>query len=728
MPNKTLKYVILACIFLVPFVPLIVSSSLFFPFITGKAFAFRLLVEVMFACYLILILRDPLVRPKFSWILAILTVFLVLVGLADIFAVNPYKAFWSNYERMEGYVTLLHLAAYFVVAGSLLRTSKMWDRLLATTLGASAVMAIYSFFQLAGKITINQGGVRVDGTLGNAAYLAVYMLFHIFIAGLLFTRFKGGIQRFFIMVVALMDLVVLYFTATRGAILGFLGGVLITFLFLLLRSEKGAAVRKIAVGGLLAFAVFVGIFISVKDSEWVRANPVLGRFASLSFDEIKTQGRYYVWPMAWKGFLERPILGWGQEGFNFVFNKYYVPQMWSQEPWFDRAHSAPLDWLVAAGAPGFLAYILIFGAAIYSLAKANKEDLSQNQKAILLGLLAAYFFNNLFVFDQTVSYILFFTVLAYLHAHAPETKFALWDKIAAKLGAKLGQGSKPVIEALVMIAAVFVVYSVVYAPWRQNKQLLAVLRLNNEGQIGEVSDYAAPLQGGMGFSEALEHVSQTAIALSDADAPEEFKQELFAVVDEAFQQQIERSPSDARYRLFYASFLSKYGWYGRALAELEAGRELSPNKQQILFEISRNSLLDNKPAQAIEAAKTAYELDPSYVEARIFYALVLLQQGRSQLAEELLQGVPEETVIFDDRFLNTLLAAREYESIIGVAKRRIELEPTNLQHRLTLTAAYLEANRRAEAVQTLEELIRLSPDFKEQGEYFISEIRAGRNP
>src|SRR3989339_1134536 len=239
MSNNQLRYVILAGLFAVPFVPFIVASSLFFPFITGKAFIFRLIVEIILACYLILAVRDPNYRPKFSWILGAIITFLVVMGVADIFAQNPLKAFWSNFERMEGYVTLLHLGAYFLVLGSVLKTRGIWDRLFATSVGASAMMAIYSFFQIAGKVTINQGGVRVDGTLGNAGYLGIYMVFHIFFAGLLVMRYKVLWQRGVLVLVTLMNIIVLYNTATRGAVLGLLGGILVTFIYLALKTEKG---------------------------------------------------------------------------------------------------------------------------------------------------------------------------------------------------------------------------------------------------------------------------------------------------------------------------------------------------------------------------------------------------------------------------------------------------------------------------------------------------------
>lgn len=731
MSNKYLRYVVLTGLFAVPFVPLIVSSSLFFPFITGKAFVFRTIIEIIFACYLVLAVRDKTFRPKLTWPLAAVLVFSIIIGVADIFSENPFKSFWSNYERMEGYISLLHFGAYFLVLGSVFNTKKMWNRLLATSLGASTIMAIYCFFQLAGKIAINQGGVRVDGTLGNASYLGIYMVFHIFFAALLFLNSKKSWQKILLAAVALADLAILYFTATRGAILGFIAGLVITFIFLVLKAEKGSKIKKIAGIGIICLAIFAGIFFSIRNTSFVRSNMVLSRFASLSFSEIKTQGRYFVWPMAWKGFLEKPILGWGQESFNFVFNKNYDPRMYSQEPWFDRAHSTPLDWLIAGGALGLASYALMIFALLFCILKSRNEDLTKEEKAVMLGLASAYIFNNLFVFDQISSYILFFTILAMTHFYGQEVKFIWWEKISAKArNLAESERSKPVIEAFVLILTIAVLYFVIYVPWKQNRDLYYVLSLNNQGKAGGLVDYEKPLlHYTMGFPESLEHVSQAAMnLLSNQNASTELKQQLFDFLNGAFTKHLSKVPSDTRYRLFYALFLSKFGLHDQALEQLEKAKELSPNKQSIYFEMINNKLAQNKIPEALEIAKQALDLEPSYGEAKMTYGLLLAVSGDLNAAEKVFSSVEESKIIFDDRYLSVLLDYKQYQKIIDVAKRRVELRPNDQQSRITLAAAYLQANRRTEAVAVLEEIIKLNPAFKEQGEYYINEIKAGRNP
>jgi len=83
-----IKYSIFAGIFAVPFLVFIVSGSMFFPFITGKNFSFRIIVEVMTALWLALTLFDARYKPRKSWILAMLAIFVGVVALSSIFGEN----------------------------------------------------------------------------------------------------------------------------------------------------------------------------------------------------------------------------------------------------------------------------------------------------------------------------------------------------------------------------------------------------------------------------------------------------------------------------------------------------------------------------------------------------------------------------------------------------------------------------------------------------------------
>ena len=70
----------------------------------------------------------------------------------------------------------------------------MWHRWLKMSLAVSVVIALYGFGQLFGWLDIHQGATRIDATLGNSEYMAVYMLIHAFIAAYFFfvVRKLGG--------------------------------------------------------------------------------------------------------------------------------------------------------------------------------------------------------------------------------------------------------------------------------------------------------------------------------------------------------------------------------------------------------------------------------------------------------------------------------------------------------------------------------------------------------
>ena len=82
--SNFLKYIIWAGLYAVLVIPFIVADSLFFPYITGKAFAFRIIVEVIFGLWLILCLKEKEFWPRRSWLLGSVGALVVVLLLADI--------------------------------------------------------------------------------------------------------------------------------------------------------------------------------------------------------------------------------------------------------------------------------------------------------------------------------------------------------------------------------------------------------------------------------------------------------------------------------------------------------------------------------------------------------------------------------------------------------------------------------------------------------------------
>jgi len=733
--QKILRYILLCGIFLVPFIPLIVASDMFFPFITGKNFTFRILIELLFGAWIVLAYWDSTYRVKKSLILIALTAFVGIIALADFFGENPFKSFWSNYERMEGLVGLIHLFAYFIVATSVLNTEKLWGRFFNMSLGVSVIIGIYGLFQLGGVLNINQGGVRVDGTFGNAAYLAVYSLFHIFIAAFMVMKQKvKTLQGSIYGGVILLNLVMLYFTATRGAVLGLLGGVLLTTLLIALFEKDRPILKKSAIGILIGVVLFIGSFIAVKDATFISESPVLSRFASISLEERTTKSRFMVWDMAWQGFKEKPILGWGQENFNFVFNKYYNPGMYAQEPWFDRAHNVFFDWLIAGGILGILAYLSLFAVAIYLL-WFRVENLSITSKSILTGLFAGYFFQNLFVFDNLTSYVMFFSMLGYIHSKSIDNK--TWGFILVRIKQFTNNifGDKTmgmIIAPIVIIAIIFSVYFFNYKAIATNNALLEALKPHpqEEGPLTNLEYFKKAIAyNSFGTQEAIEQLPKVTFSIYTAEGfGDDIKNAFFNFANEELKIQTERVPNDTRGNLLYASFLDRFKMYDEAIMYFEKALELSPNKQAIYFGLVGSYLNKIDYEKALEFARIAFELEPEFTSARQIYALVAIYKGDDKLAEELLVPVFGTTLIEDDRFVNAYANRGQYNKVMAIWKSRTEKDPNNMQYRLSLAASYVEIGQRQKAIKEIEEVIALDPAFKDQGQYYINEIRAGRNP
>ncbi len=700
--QKILRYVLFTGVFIILLTPLFVSKDMFFPFITGKNFAFRIIVEIMLGAWLLLAYWDASYRPRWSAVLATLTTFVGIIAIADFFGENPFKSIWSNYERMEGLVGLIHLFAYFLIITSVLKTEKLWMRFFNFSLGVSVIMGIYGLFQLSGAIEINQGGVRVDGTFGNSAYLAVYNLFHIFIAAFLLLKQKREmLLRVVYGSAIVLNLTMLYFTATRGTVLGLFVGVLLATILVALFERDRPVLKKTAIGILAGVILLIGGFLAVKNTTFVEESPVLSRFASISLEEGSV--RFILWDMAWQGFKERPLLGWGQENFNFVFNKYYNPGMYGQEPWFDRAHNVFFDWLIAGGILGLLAYLSLFATAVYLL-WFSIGTLSVVSKSILTGLLAGYFFHNLFVFDNLVSYIMFFSVLGYIHStNTKEGKLEiLLNRISSRVKSLFtGSIMDVAIAPLVVIIVIFSLYFFNYKAMMTNYTLLDALKPHPEekGLTTNLELFEKAIAyNSFGTQEAREQLSQTTLTVSGIDeVPQEIKNLFISFADDELKSQIELVPMDARHYLFYASFLSRYGKYNEALIQYNKALELSPKKQAIYFGLISVYFNKGEKEKAFELAKTAFELDTRYSKAR-------------------------------DVYLSVATDLKKYDLVVQVLQEYIADNKDDLQAKLSLAGAYLNTKERQKAIKEIKEVIEMEPKLKDQGQYYINEINAGRNP
>ncbi|MDO8482088.1 MAG: tetratricopeptide repeat protein [bacterium] len=750
--EKTLRWIVLAGIFALPFIVFIVANQLFFPFITGKNFAFRIIVEIITGTWLALALVNPEYRPRKTWLLYAFAWFAIIILVADLSGVNPVKSIWSNYERMDGWVTLAHLFAYFVVASSVLSTEKLWRRLWLTSLGVSVLVGLYGLLQLIGVSTFGQGGAgglgaRLDATFGNPIYLAVFMLFNIFIAAFLWVESweKRGVgKRLAISLgygsVVVLDTFVLCFTGTRGTILGLIGGTLLSAFLIAVAGRNSGRARRYAVGTLVAILVLGAGFWLVRGQPWIHKVGFLGRLATISTSDNTVKARFMNWGMAWEGVKERPILGWGQENYAIVFDKYYNPQMHEQEQWFDRVHDIVFDWLVAGGFLGLFSYLMLFVCALWciwrksmdgSAYSGNVHNVVKDQKSagafslieqsILTGLLAGYFFHNLFVFDNISSYVLFASILAYIASRSGEAQ----DSPKLFQSVRLPLIGLPIVAVIMLVLTWGVAWGVNGKALAQNRALLQAIAPHKEGITKNLSYFQEAVgYGSFGTQETREQLVQVSSQIAgNKDIPSDVKKQFFDIAAKEMLAQSKASPLDARFPLFLGILLDAYGDYANAAIALKNAHDLSLKKQTILFELGSNAQARGDGAAALGFFKEAYELAPEFTSARIYYAALAISLKEDKLADELITPILKSRSSTDSRIASAYVDRGRYDKIVSIWKARTEAFPDDAQARYTLAVALYMTGNTIEAIAQLQDLGRVSPDSKAQADSLIAEIR-----
>ncbi|MBP7770572.1 MAG: O-antigen ligase family protein [Candidatus Pacebacteria bacterium] len=729
-----LRWGVISGLFATLFIPFIIAdgammSSLFFPYITGKNFVFRIIIEIVAALYIILAIRDPKYRPCASWILWSVLAFVAWMAVATIAAADPLKSFWSNFERMEGYVGLMHLFVYFVIMGAVLKAEDLWDRFFNTSIGVSMVIGLHALLQglqLFGLHPSSQSGARADGTFGNATYLAVYMLFSIFITLYMLAR-QGRLTQTMQSVYGLalvLQFAGLYLTQTRGALLGVIGGFLIAMIWVAWRAKQAEwkGLRMWAVGGMVALAALVGVFFALRQADLLPKGGTLARIASISTSDTTTVARFkYIWPTAFKGAAERPLLGWGQENFSYVFNKHYQPGMWNQEQWFDRAHNQFLDWMIAGGFPAFLLYISFFVLAAWAIIRSR--DLNVPQQAALLGLLAAYAFNNLFVFDNLTSSLYFFTILAFVYGLSRQE---LPGKPLL---------SKPVSTHGVAIAAPIVLILVATAGWALNAPGLARAGTLVK-TISNTSDPAATLEnfkkslntgtwpgGALGYQETVEQfVNYAGNSIASSQASSDIKQDYFEASTAAMQSLMAQRRDDARLELFASGLHAQFGQLKEALAHAKRALELSPGKQQILFQVGLTHLNYGSAPEALAAFKQAYDSAPENTQALVYYAMGEYYAGNTAAGDALLVERFGTTLVDNDQVLQVYGNLKMYDRTVAIWKMRVEKNPKDFNTNLGLASAYYAAGDKAATVAQLKAMQQMDITRAEQLQKLIDQL------
>ena len=437
-------------------VPLVVTTSTYFPYVVGKAIYARVIIEITFALWLILVLYFSDYRPSRSWILLAFGAWLLVSLVAGFTGVSFTRSFWSTYERMQGIFDLAHWFAFVLVASSVFRSLWDWKVLFTVNLAVGAVVSwlgVGNHFDVF-SVDILGTSQRIESTLGNATYVGAYTMVNAMIGlGMIIHSYAGpagqpsaevrrrasvrrrrrraervdrggssfdGVTwlRVFWVLTIVINLWALWLTGTRGAIIG-MGAGAVVFGVVYLAWGNMKAVRWASLGVLIATVLAVSLVVLMRTTSALdplaESSTTLSRLASIGLDDTSARGRLVAVQAGVRAFQDRPILGWGPENFLIAWGRYFDVDSGITER-FDQAHSKVFEELTTKGVIGLAAYLLIWltMASVLLASFRRRSGLEQVFIAVIGATAAAYFVQNMFLFDTTTTTLLFAILVAFL--------------------------------------------------------------------------------------------------------------------------------------------------------------------------------------------------------------------------------------------------------------------------------------------------------------------------
>ncbi|MBD3251562.1 hypothetical protein GF380_03880 [Candidatus Uhrbacteria bacterium] len=623
--------------------PLMFIPYVIFPFVFSKLAFFQVLISLTFPAYLALMWMEPKYRPPKSILYTAILAYFAAILLSVVFSVDPHRSWWGNQERMNGLFTMLHLLAWLTMAIGMLKTWVDWKRLLNYEISLSLFMAIVAILQKPfPRLLTFQAGERVGGLLDNPIYMGVYQIFNLSFLTLLFLKTKNTGLRVFYAIVAVVDLIAFFLTQSRGAFFGLAAVTGVFTLYYAIFTKSGRARIAILGAGAGFFALYILAYL-FRASAFVSGNPILSRLTNLN---ATTETRLIAWEIAWKGFLERPLTGWGYDAFHILFNLKYNPKSLEfgyYETWFDRAHNTIMDVLAMTGIFGLITYLAIFVCIFYLVWKARKNGwIDLPIAAILTALPVGYFLQNLFVFDHPAAYSMSFLMFALIIA-ATRPSFNGEKDEQLEVQKRAETRSAPwMLFIIVQLALLLVAWRYTVLPFKASMKAIRANQLLQAGQVDvgfdllkEAGEIPTPYIGEQAFL-----LSRDLIALQQSGGLQDYprKVEMYAYAKEVNEEYVRRHPRNAHSLFVYARMV--HGMFPILPEEMRVSEvmltenlylraiEVSPERQQLHFGLARLYSQVGQSDKALEVLKRTRAFNENIGESWWYVGLVSwLEQG-----------------------------------------------------------------------------------------------------
>lgn len=409
----------------VPLIILVTFNGVFFPYVATKVLLWGVLLLIS-SCGLLgslfwqpqrreMVERTSALMRKPIFILA--TLALISMVVSALIAFEPEVAWQGSFVRWNGVVTYIFLYVYFIYLAIFFR-EKEWKYFSIVSSLSFGIVFLGTIGQ-----ALTQSG-RPDVFLGNPIFLAHYFLLCFFFLTLALVNRKSknywhiGIP----LVLAFLGVVA---TESRGVLVGIFIGALVTLFVEFLRTKKDVystifgkkfTTKKTIGVILLLFIIGCGIYIPTRHAAIWQHLPITQRLSQISINDSTTRSRILSIQTSFSAInpknegWERTFFGWGNENYQFAWQKYYNPEIYHYDKAaFDRAHNAFLDVLVMQGVVGLILYLVYWGYVLVMVWKLQNPE-----RSLLFATIIAYLIQNLFVFESITGSFYLIALVAYI--------------------------------------------------------------------------------------------------------------------------------------------------------------------------------------------------------------------------------------------------------------------------------------------------------------------------
>lgn len=719
------------------FIPVVFAPTMLFPYIVGKAFVFRFLALILLLVYTLLALSSPVYRPRITPTIVTFGALCLAMGLSTILSIDPYKSFFGNYERMEGYITTLMLFGMLISLVGIRIKEVEWRKIFSVHVLTSLFVSGVAWLQYAGLSffagapilgqCVNAVSCQTDSTLGNPIYLGIYAaLSSWLIAYAIFSRkAQNYLPVLWVSLVVNVGAVIL--SGTRGAAIGLLLGVVVAFgTYLYVQTTRDRFFKFMGITGLIV--VLLAAFIwSANTYGFAQNIPLVAKFGSAN----TLFARLSVWQIAVDAWKAKPIIGWGQENFIHAFNQYYNPAMYGQETYFDHPHNTYLGWLVMGGILGFIAYIAFICSAVWSVYRTYKKEEGQQGSvglAIALGAMVTYLFHIFFVFDNLTSIMLLMFMIAY---------FARGVSFGSLIMPQLNKGLLKVATFSLSVLALSFLYFSWWKPVYANKLIIQGMSGKGDTVTQKIlsmhSSFNKSIElNSFGTYEAVEQMGTRGLALGslvgnvDKDAAQEivnFNKD----AKENLQKNADR-PFDHKAKFAYAMYLYNLGDLAGAEKYFTQALQLAPQKQIAMLALAQVYSDQKQNDKALALFKQAVETTPipeasvgrsAYNNLRIQYIQGLMFAGKFKEAVDVIKDLLPAASRSDFESLvaamtNVYARQQDMKGIITTLAEAQQMDPQNVNFIVWLARALAYAGQFQASANEIAKLQVVNPQYVAQ--------------